>query len=77
MRIKNASHTIVFRPLDDSPTNQQFFHLPNSIVDQIATFATFEYWGPRGEESSTIRMVTSWATTTQEIDELVTKIISL
>lgn len=77
MKIKNAFQTIGYQPFIDSPTNQQFFHLPNSIVDQIATFATFEYWGPRGEESSTIRMVTSWATTTQEIDELVTKIISL
>lgn len=77
MKIKNAFQTIGYQPFIDSPTNQQFFHLPNSIVDQIATFSTFEYWGPRGEESSTIRMVTSWATTTQEIDELVTKIISL
>ena len=77
MKIKNAFQTIGYQPFIDSPTNQQFFHLPNSIVDQIATVATFEYWGPRGEESSTIRMVTSWATTTQEIDELVTKIINL
>ena len=77
MKIKNAFQNIGYQPFINSPTNQQFFHLPNSIVDQLATFATFEYWGPRGAEFSTIRMVTSWATTTEEIDELVTKINNL
>lgn len=46
----------------DSPTNQQFFILPNSLIDRLLQNVTFEYWGPRGETESTVRFVTSWAT---------------
>lgn len=30
----------------DSPTNQQFFILPNDLIDRLLSVATFEYWGP-------------------------------
>lgn len=46
----------------DSPTNQQFFILPNTFIDQLAQKASFEYWGPRGETESKVRFVTSWET---------------
>lgn len=32
--------------------------------------ATFEYWGPRGEEESKVRFVTSWETTDEQIAAL-------
>lgn len=55
----------------DSPTNQQFFTLPNAIVDNLrANNVSFEDWGPRGKEETTVRFVTSWATTDAEVDEL-------
>lgn len=57
----------------DSPTNQQFFRLPNEVVDRLLREVTFEYWGPRGERESVVRFVTSWAT--READ--VTRLISL
>ena len=59
-----------FQPAIDSPTNQQFFTLPNAVIDKIAKSATFEYWGPRGKESSTVRFVTSWATKEEDIASL-------
>lgn len=46
----------------DSPTNQQFFILPNEVIDRLLQHITFEYWGPRGDKESTVRFVTSWAT---------------
>lgn len=52
----------------ESPTNQQFFRLPNHIIDYLKTQASFELWGPRGEEFSEVRFVTSWATTDEDID---------
>lgn len=54
----------------DSPTNQQFFILPNDLIDRLLSVATFEYWGPRGESFSKVRFVTSWETTEQDIDSL-------
>ena len=58
-------------------TNQQFFKLPNKVVDKLGEWASFEYWGPRGEKESVIRMVTSWATDTNEVDKLIENIKTL
>ena len=77
LRIKQAMAEAGFEAYIDSPTNQQFFKLPNEIVDQLAQWASFEYWGPRGETETTIRLVTSWATDETEVDEFIDKIKSL
>lgn len=55
----------------DSPTNQQFFRLPNEVIDRLLQRASFEMWGPRGESESVVRFVTSWSTTDEEVDALV------
>ena len=56
----------------DSPTNQQFFILPNTLIDHLRdNGVSFEDWGPRGKESTTVRFVTSWATTDADIDSLI------
>lgn len=56
----------------DSPTNQQFFILPNTLIDYLRdNGVSFEDWGPRGKESTTVRFVTSWATTDADIDSLI------
>ena len=54
----------------DSPTNQQFFRLPNEVIDRLQEEATFEMWGPRGEKESIVRFVTGWTTTDADIDRL-------
>lgn len=54
----------------DSPTNQQFFVLPNTLIDRLLPHATFEYWGARGETESKVRFVTSWETTDEDIETL-------
>lgn len=59
-----------FTPFIDSPTNQQFFVLPNTLIDKLLPVATFEYWGPRGEVESKVRFVTSWETTETDVDLL-------
>lgn len=58
----------------DSPTNQQFFILPNSVIDSLMQKASFEYWGPRGEKESKVRFVTSWETTEQDIETLLSSL---
>lgn len=59
-----------FKPYINSPTNQQFFKLPNETIDNLAKIATFEYWGPRGETNSIVRFVCSWATREENVDML-------
>lgn len=54
----------------DSFTNQQFFILPNKVMDELRKSVSFELWGPRGESETPVRFVTSWATTDQDIEAL-------
>lgn len=70
MRLRKALIDSGFKPFINSPTNQQFFILPNEVIDRISALATFEYWGPRGETESRVRFVTSWETTEQDIEQL-------
>lgn len=70
MELKAAFVAAGFAPVIDSPTNQQFLELPNTLIDKLKEHASFEYWGARGKESSTVRFVTGWATTKESISEL-------
>jgi threonine aldolase len=59
----------------DSPTNQQFFVLPNEVMDSLRkSGVSFENWGVRGEKETTVRFVTSWATTEEDVEQLIQKI---
>ena len=54
----------------DSPTNQQFFVLPNATIDRLKPHVSFELWGARGTMETPVRFVTDWATSQDEIDGL-------
>lgn len=71
LKLKEALLAKGYRLFIDSPTNQQFFVLPNSDIDRLSRHATFELWGPRGETESVVRFVTSWATQESHIDALI------
>lgn len=60
-----------FRQTHVSPTNQQFFVLPNKLIDKLLENVSFEYWGARGETESMVRFVTDWSTSQQEVEQLV------
>lgn len=72
MRLRKAFESRGYKTFIDSPTNQQFFVLPNEVIDRLMPVATFEYWGPRGETESKVRFVTSWETTEEDIATLET-----
>ena len=55
----------------DSPTNQQFVCMPNTVIDRLSKYASFELWGPRGETETVVRFVTDWATSEKDIDKLI------
>lgn len=70
-RLRSAMVSRGYRIAVESPTNQQFFILPNEVVDRLSKEVSMEYWGPRGESESTVRFVTSWATTAQDVEQLI------
>lgn len=74
LRLKQAMVEKGYRPYVDSPTNQQFFCLPDSDIERISKFATFEIWAPCGPMQSIVRFVTSWNTGDSDIEEFISKL---
>ena len=70
MRIRQIFEQEGYKAAIDSPTNQQFFVLPNVVMDRLLQHVSFELWGPRGEHETTVRFVTSWATSQADVDTL-------
>lgn len=71
-RLRATLEAAGYKTFIDSPTNQQFFVLPNTVIDALRPSVSFEYWGPRGETTSHVRFVTSWETTDEDIATLET-----
>lgn len=70
MRLKEGFRAKGISLYMDSPTNQQFFVLPNNKIDELRKTVSFELWGPRGDTETPVRFVTDWATTDADIDTL-------
>ncbi len=71
LRIRDAFVARGIRVAFPSPTNQQFFVLPNTLMDRMRQEVSFENWGPRGADETTVRFVTSWATTPEDVEHLI------
>ncbi len=69
--IRSAFEAKGYRVAIESPTNQQFFVLPNAVLDRLLQVATFEVWGSRGKQETTVRFVTGWATKDEDVDRLI------
>ncbi len=55
----------------DSPTNQQFVVIENSKMAELKKSVGFGFWEKYDDTHTVIRFATSWATTEQNITELV------
>ena len=71
VKLKNAFRAKGYEIFMDSPTNQQFFRLPNEKIDELAKHVGFSVCGARGETHSVIRLVTSWSTREEDVDALI------
>lgn len=60
-----------------SPTNQQFVILTRSQMDALAQNHVFEFEEQLGEDRFCVRFCTSWYTTEEEVDALISDIRSL
>lgn len=71
MRLRHLfTERLGYRPFIDSPTNQQFYIIPNTDLDRLRSHIGFEVWCPVDATHTACRFVTSWATTEQEIAAL-------
>lgn len=70
LRIRRTFERCGYRAIVASTTNQQFFELDNVLIDKLHEDVSFDYWGPRGAKRSCVRFVTSWATSSDDVDEL-------
>jgi len=55
----------------DSPTNQQFIILENSKMKKLSEKVKFSFWEKIDESHTAIRLATSWATTQENLNELI------
>ena len=74
IRLREGFRNAGYKVVSESPTNQQFICLPNDVIDHLREVASFDYWGPRGKEESIVRFVTSWETTSEDVDMLLNAI---
>ncbi|WP_458414802.1 threonine aldolase family protein [Schinkia sp. CFF1] len=56
-----------FAFLANSPTNQTFPIMPNSLIAKLRDKYAFEIWEKVDSDSTAIRLVTSWATKEEEV----------
>lgn len=61
----------------DSPTNQQFFILPDTICEKLRETYEYEYQDRVDETHSAIRICTSWATTEENVMSFISDLRNL
>lgn len=71
MRMRREFNNRGYRCYVDSPTNQQFVILPNDVLNYIKPNVDYTFWEHYDECNTVVRLVTSWATTQEQIDELI------
>ena len=54
----------------DSPTNQVFCILEDSVIERLAEHAEFSFWEKYDDTHTVIRFATSWATSMEDTDKL-------
>ena len=70
MRMRKMFEDRGFEFFVDSPTNQQFIILPDTVVERLSQQVEFTHWGKAPGHRTICRFVTSWATTDEELGEL-------
>ena len=70
LRLKEELCALGLKPFIDSPTNQQFFTLPNEAASELSRSVAFDTWGSPGPTHTKIRLVTDWSTTSDTLSRL-------
>lgn len=70
LQIRQAFEKAGFPAAYDSPTNQQFFVLPNALLKQLEETYAFAHFKPLEHNQTLIRICTSWATREEDVVQL-------
>ena len=54
----------------ESPTNQQFAILENSLMEKLRKDVSFSFWEKYDDSHGVVRFATSWCTTEEDLDQL-------
>ncbi len=76
-RIRQAGLERGWKLYADSPTNQQFFIVPNDQLAVLARKYSYDIWETLPDDQTAIRFCTSWATQPAQVDALIEDIRSL
>ena len=77
MRIKSALQAKGIKFLIESPTNQQFPIFSNDQYEELSKKYLFSFWQRIDEEHTAVRICTSWATKSENVDCLIEDIENL
>ncbi|WP_028896964.1 low specificity L-threonine aldolase [Prevotella sp. HUN102] len=69
-RLKTIFRNKGYRFVLDSPTNQQFVVLDNTLMERLGNTVLFSRWEPYSDTETVCRFVTSWATRAEDLDAL-------
>lgn len=61
----------------DSPTNQTFVEIPNKVLDEISKKYIYTPWDVVDENTTMIRIITSWATPKEKAEEFVKDLLAI
>ncbi|SHJ28773.1 L-threonine aldolase [Dethiosulfatibacter aminovorans DSM 17477] len=70
-RISDAIADLGYGFIGTPSSNQIFPILPNELIEKLSEKYLFYVWSKEGEDSSSIRIVTSWATPVEAVEEFI------
>ena len=70
-RIRRALQEKGYTLTSDAPTNQIFVLLDQKKLEELSEKVEMSFWDKPDAEHTTMRFVTSWATTDEEVDRLI------
>ena len=77
MKLKKALAEMGLSFLVDSPSNQQFVILPDTVLAKLGEKYSYSYQQRMDENNSAVRLCTSWATREDHVDQLIEDIRAL
>ena len=77
LKLKNALKEMGAAFLVDSPSNQQFVILPDSVLEKLSEKYSYCYQQRMDENNSAVRLCTSWATKEEHVDQLIADLRAL
>lgn len=69
-KLKKGLLDLGIKLVNKSSTNQVFLSLDNNLIKELKKVCLFEEWAKSDENYTIIRFVTSWATTEEEVSEV-------